>query len=793
MTVAQPSLAVWPHDAAINLPVTAGLGYQYLTGNGRVEAVGDGAGGVISFWDEYSAGVDNLRAQRVDAAGNRLWGDSGVLVATGSASEVIVFEVVSDGAGGATVAWVDRRGGTKDVYAQRLDANGNALWAPGGVAVCTAAGDQTEVRVASDGSSGAWIVWTDARGGASTDIYARRVNGAGTPQGVANGLAVCTAAGIQNQPRVAETLRGVLGCTIAWVDQRSDTGDIYAQRISDAGVPQWAANGVAICSATGGQSAPVILRDGGNGAVMAWTDGRSGTRLYAQHVRFDGTASWTANGVTVIGLSSVHDSPAIALDGAGGVVLAFRDYRSGTPDIYAQRLSLDTGTAVWGPNGVAVCTSLGWQMFPVVAADGSGGTYVAWYDLRLNDLGDIYVQRLTTGGNPQWSTDGVGASVSEGFEYGHTLVSAGAEGCIVQAAHSENGLPGQRVTVQKVDRWGYLGAEPVLTSVGDVPNDQGGRVKVSWDASPLDYDPLFNVISDYLVFRSAPAALVRTALQSGRITDRANEAATEADGQSPRLLRVVSPAGVTSYWEAIAVSNAAHLTSYSAVVPTTGDSVAGSNPLTAFMVQARGWSGTYWNSNELSGYSVDDLRPATPSPFGGVYAAGSTVLTWGAVADADLAHYRLYRGPLGFEPSPANRVAEPTTTGVVDAAGAPFAYQLTAVDVHGNESAPALLVPQGVASAEGPDARVNFLAAPRAQPVRAGADVNLRFGLAREGRARLSVHDVQGRRLATLLDADLPAGEHAATLPGGSLRPGFYLVRLASPDFDATRRLVVVR
>ena len=314
---------------------------------------------------------------------------------------------------------------------------------------------------------------------------------------------------------------------------------------------------------------------------------------------------------------------------------------------------------------------------------------------------------------------------------------------------------------------------------------------MSWLASPLDTDPLFVVISDYLVLRSVPTALAQAMLASGLVTDSADEASTPLGG-SRRLLRVVSPSGATSFWESVGQQSALHLDSYSAVVSTAGDSVAGWNPLTEFMVQARSWSAGWWNSNALGGYSVDDLAPATPTPFAGQYSSGSTLLAWGANTEADLAHYRLYRGGLGFVPSPANLVAEPTTTTFTDAAGGPFEYKLTAVDTHGNESAVATVVSDGTVGVGGAPAAIDFLAPPAPQPMRASADARLRFGLARAGHANLSLYDVLGRRVAVLVDADLEAGEHSARLSRAALSPGLYLVRLVTPAFEASRRLIVV-
>jgi hypothetical protein len=59
-----------------------------------------------------------------------------------------------DGAGGAFVVWQDDRGTGVDLYAQRMNGNGQPLWPEAGVAVCTADGAQTNPVLISDGAGG---------------------------------------------------------------------------------------------------------------------------------------------------------------------------------------------------------------------------------------------------------------------------------------------------------------------------------------------------------------------------------------------------------------------------------------------------------------------------------------------------------------------------------------------------------------------------------------------------------------------------------------------------------------
>ncbi|WP_143537472.1 T9SS type A sorting domain-containing protein, partial [Rubrivirga sp. SAORIC476] len=67
------------------------------------------------------------------------------------------------------------------------------------------------------------------------------------------------------------------------------------------------------------------------------------------------------------------------------------------------------------------------------------------------------------------------------------------------------------------------------------------------------------------------------------------------------------------------------------------------------------------------------------------------------------------------------------------------------------------------------------------------------FALPEAGPARVTVYDVRGRSVATLVDGPLSAGRHEATLDSGSLAAGVYVVRLEAAGAVVTRQAVVVR
>ncbi len=152
--------------------------------------VADGSGNAIITWADQRAGTAStardIFAQKVLSTGAVAWAANGVQVTTeagaqpNSATEG--FRIVSDGAGGAIIVWDDARISTTDlqVYAQRLDGDGNALWPVGPdpkapIAVASGAANQRIPVAVTDGSNGVIVAWADSRSGTNLDLFASRV------------------------------------------------------------------------------------------------------------------------------------------------------------------------------------------------------------------------------------------------------------------------------------------------------------------------------------------------------------------------------------------------------------------------------------------------------------------------------------------------------------------------------------------------------------------------------------------------------------------------------------------
>jgi hypothetical protein len=788
---ARPSAAAWPHDPnSGNVPVcTAALGQLYPV------TVPDAAGGAIVVWATSAIeGNFHLYAQRISATGAPLWTTDGVALCTATGGQSVPV-IASDGAGGALVTWSDYRSGSADIYAQRINAAGATQWAANGVALCTATGNQSSPSIVADGAGGAIVSWYDPRDG-NAHIYAQRVNAVGATQWTANGVALCTATGNQVNPAIATDDAG--GAIVLWRDTRSGTINIYAQRVSAAGAPQWTTNGLRVCTAAGSQDYAALVADGSGGALVSWIDERSaGSDVYAQRVGSGGVLQWGGSGIAVCTATNAQFAPVLVSDGSGGAIIAWLDGRSVSYEPYAQRVNAG-GARLWATDGIPLCAASGVRGLPTIASDGAGGAIVAWQDSRSGAGSDIYAQRASATGAALWTWDGVPVSTALGDQAAPVIATDASGGAIV-AWHDSRGGTSTDIYAQRIERFGVLGSpEPAIVNVKDYPLDQGGKVRIQWSASYLDADPS-NSIASYSIWRQAPSLTAAVALRTGAAT-------LPADGTSPAsasraLYRTTLTAAGTYYWEFLASQTAQGFPGYSYVAATGADSVGAGNPYTRYMIEAVGstYAGStpHWSSAPDSGYSVDNLAPATPAPFTGQYVAGVAYLAWHPNPDADLAGYRLYRGAsAGFTPNAGNFVGALSSTDYADAAGAPFVYKLCAVDSHGNTSPFATLLPSGTLGVGDVSPHDLSFAAPIPNPARGAA--GLEFTLTRAGRVRLSAYDAAGRRVRLVRDGELPAGAHRENFDlrddaGHELASGLYVLVLEAEGRSITRRLAAIR
>lgn len=426
--------------------------------------------------------------------------------------------IVSDGVGGAIIAWTDFRSGGGDIYGQRFDANGTPLWTADGVSICTASGTQSKPTAARSGT-GAVIAWMDQRtSGASDDIYAQRIDGSGVPQWTTNGVPLATGAADQFDPRLqgdlASRVVDLPGFYVVYDNINAD--EIWAQRVDVTGSGLWspATTGGVRVSLFGGASSRLltgVTSDGGAalalvvGLVATWTElttGATVTDVRVNRVNSSGLRQWNPD-VSVSPLAVAQSEGSVAQVGTQTTIVAWKDARNADTDIYAQRID-GSGNRTWLSDGVPVCRAVGAQSRPLVVASTAGTAIVVWLDAR-SGTGQLYAQRLDANGQPQWGgivPDGIALCDNVISQTNHQVASDGAGGVIVVWEDHRGAtvdIYAQRVDVNGNRLWGFNGV-PVSTAAGpqvlpQLVGDGSAGAIVAWQDERTGGDDIYAVRS----------------------------------------------------------------------------------------------------------------------------------------------------------------------------------------------------------------------------------------------------------------------------------------------------------
>jgi hypothetical protein len=451
-----------PRTASADWPILGRALTSAPNDQDRARIAPDGAGGAIVTWQDFKAVPVSIFAQHVLASGDldAAWPVNGLPLLTDPAGlatakgtqEVPV--IVADGTGGAIIAWVDERNDLvePDVFAQHVLGSGvvDPAWPANGLAVNTVRGAQDHLSMVSDGAGGAIITWMDGRlsGGGfpnGVDIFAQHVLASGRldPAWLPGGVALCTAPNTQASPKIASD--GAGGAIVTWFDFRSATTgeDVFAQHVTSAGVvdPAWPVNGRALTLAAGEQTDPSIVSDDAHGALVFWTDTRSGSnQIFGQRVLGTGAIApgWPVNGLPIATAPGDAILPLVAPDGESGAIVTWEDARGINHNPYAQHV-LPSGIVdpAWPVNGRALSGSSGEEFNASIVSDGGRGAIVAWEEDSF-----ILVQHVEASGilDPGFPVNGRFVRLDLAFQERPDLVAAGGGNAIVTWANGDSGL-----------------------------------------------------------------------------------------------------------------------------------------------------------------------------------------------------------------------------------------------------------------------------------------------------------------------------------------------------------------
>ncbi len=436
------------------------------------------------------------------------------LVSNGPAVQKYVA-TCPDGAGGIITAWEENSGGSYRVFAQKTNIFGQPMWGPSGISVCNAAFDQRTPSICTDAAGGAIVYWIDYRvGGGFYDYYAQRIR--------TDGMLMWDAMGIKTNNWSASGAIFLHKCIaaesgssiLAWGNNSGAHHGLFSQKLDAFGARMWNPDDVLISANWNFEFD--LCRDGGKGAYYCWREldiTLTHWDLFAQHVNALGLLQWSPQ-VTVCNENDHQYDPSMCEDQTGGFIVAWMDHRSffytpltGSSDIYAAHFN-PTGTNLWTSNGTAICTTFDYQYSPVCISDLHSGAHIIWNDDRnLFASGfTIYGQNIDFNGNKRWTNNG--KKVADRVDFSQTadgrsnpqISGVDALGGLIACwlGYYDAGFTQYGLLTQKIDYYGVTQWDPngVFASTGNLKagpsmvfDGGSGGCSIAWaDARNGDFD-----------------------------------------------------------------------------------------------------------------------------------------------------------------------------------------------------------------------------------------------------------------------------------------------------------------
>ena len=366
-------------------------------------------GSMIIVWSDTRFGERDLWAQKVDCEGNFLWNCGNPLLITSGSNLQINPIIIPTTDNCLVIAWISTYYPSEDpVLAQKINQNGEALWQENGIVISEDMDFRDPLYGCSDNAGGVYLAW-NAYENDSANIYAAHILASGCKTWDPNGIQLTDS--IIDRNLSCMIADGAGGFIFGYLGRNNYQRDLYLNRILFNGSSAW--NGAIVVSdAVRDQDQAVIASDGTGSFIIAWRDNRelNSHKIFAHRINRDGQFLWNEPILVSTGLTTYSQNlPQITGASDSGVIVAWSDFRDGYEHsrLYAQKIS-PNGDLVWNSEGVPLSQSQSDQQNPRLTNDDAGGCYFVWEDTRNGGyyIRDIYAQHITNSGTTLWNDYG---------------------------------------------------------------------------------------------------------------------------------------------------------------------------------------------------------------------------------------------------------------------------------------------------------------------------------------------------------------------------------------------------
>ena len=401
-------------------------------------------GSAIFVWSDTRFGMRNVFAHKIDKNGNILWGETGTVVTNlpGRQEDPVAIE---DGDGGAFIAWVDYRfDDAGDVFIQHVNNDGSILMDPNGVALAQFQGQQISINMCTDSLGGVFVTWQDKRGGVDDDIYGTHVDANHNIVEPGIGIPIVVQGGTQSAKSIEYA--GNNEAFICWSDSRQGENiDIYGQRLDVAMSPTFTENGIPIASTAGLETRPRTTFVNNTTSIVTWKFGDENARILFQFVDQNGLVFSSAKPVSEY--DAIQTGPRLKRNSQGDVFLSWKDLRFDPVDgdIFMQKINA-TGALEWN-DGVQVDLTEGVNFSGRFSANSVGGFDIFWEKGIFPNV-DILFQSFDLNGQPQSDAPIIVAG-DEGYQFAPNIITGSNDSVFVVYADQGSGSVDLKINYYK--------------------------------------------------------------------------------------------------------------------------------------------------------------------------------------------------------------------------------------------------------------------------------------------------------------------------------------------------------
>ncbi|HPR58252.1 MAG TPA: T9SS type A sorting domain-containing protein [Bacteroidales bacterium] len=310
-------------------------------------------------WFTMETGVYNVRMQRIDNNGNPQWGDNGILVSSEPQDSWITdYDLAIDPDGYALIVFMDLRTGESNPVAYRVSPTGEMVWGTSGILLANNSNFDPNPKVCATSTGNAVFSWQSA-GDNLSEVRLQKISAAGEKLWGEEGIILSDPSLSLTSPSILPAGADQVFLVWHeesgpfWSPNRG----LYVQKLDADGNFIFASETVIYSPVPAG---PVVYlemcRDDEGGIVFTWYRNDEGLHFhsYIQHMNVAGDVTMQANGVMLSATSGRnHMYPEPVFLAQNQEIITFfseQDLNQNERGFYAQKLDME-GNRLWGEEG----------------------------------------------------------------------------------------------------------------------------------------------------------------------------------------------------------------------------------------------------------------------------------------------------------------------------------------------------------------------------------------------------------------------------------------------------------